>query len=312
MSRFSPGQFGKVAVLMGGNSAEREISLLSGNAVFAALQRQGVNGVAIDMQDEAGFQQLQNGGFDRVLIMLHGRNGEDGKIQGALEFLGLSYTGSGVLASALAMDKVRTKLLWQRLGLDTPPFVQLGPESDWQQVINELGTAFVKPVKEGSSIGISKASNRAELEEAFHKANVYDDVVIAESFVDGPEFTVGILGDQVLPVVGMQAIGEFYDYNAKYLSDDTRYFCPCGLDAKTESQLAAMAKRAYDAVGCRGWGRVDAMCDSNGKFWLLEVNTVPGMTDHSLVPMAAKQAGIDFDELVLRILASSQVERGRE
>lgn len=312
MTDLSPADFGKVAVLMGGDSAEREISLLSGNAVLASLKRSGVDAAAVDMQGAAGLAALQAGNFDCALVMLHGRNGEDGKVQGALETIDMPYTGSGVLASALAMDKVRSKRVWQSLGLPTPPFAQLTVTTDWQQVIDELGTVFVKPVKEGSSIGISRVDNAGELAQAYDKANVYDDVVIAETFIDGPEYTVAILGDRILPAVGMQAANGFYDYQAKYFSDETRYYCPCGLEPDTERALGELARAAYEAVGCRGWGRVDVMRDSAGDFWLLEVNTVPGMTDHSLVPMAAKAAGIDFDALVLAILASCRVDRERE
>jgi len=212
----------------------------------------------------------------------------------------------------LAMDKVRCKRLWQNLGLNTPAFTSLNSSSEWSSIINDLGPVFVKPVKEGSSIGISKASNASELEKAFALALKYDNAVIAETFIDGPEYTVAILGDSVLPVVGMKAKNDFYDYDAKYFSDATSYFCPCDLSADEEKVLGELARNAYEAVGCYGWGRVDVMRDNEGDFWLLEVNTVPGMTDHSLVPMAAKQAGIGFDELVLEILASSHIDRERD
>jgi D-alanine-D-alanine ligase len=312
MTEPNPTAFGKVAVLMGGDSAEREISLLSGNAVLDSLLRSGVDASAVDMQGTDGLERLQAGRFDRAMIMLHGRKGEDGKLQGALEWINLPYTGSGVLASALALDKVLCKRVWQSLGMNTPAFAELDMTTDWQQVIDELGTVFVKPVKEGSSIGITRADSPESLARAFEAASEYDDVVIAERFIDGPEYTVSILGEKILPVVGMRASGEFYDYEAKYFSDETRYFCPCDLDADAEQALAEQAKAAYDAVGCKGWGRVDAMRDADGVFWLLEVNTVPGMTDHSLVPMAAKAADIGFDALVLEILASSRLDRGRE
>ena len=304
--------YGKVAVLMGGDSAEREISLLSGKAVLDALLRSGVDATGLDMQGGDALGRLQAGKFDRALIMLHGRNGEDGKMQAVLEMLHMPYTGSGVLASALAMDKVRSKRLWQSHGLPTPAFALLDAATDWAGVIAELGTVFVKPVKEGSSIGISRAADAGELQQAYARATVYDDVVIAEQFIDGPEFTVAILGDRVLPAVGMQAASGFYDYNAKYLASDTRYFCPCGLSAADEARLGSIARQAYDAVGCQGWGRVDVMRDAHGDFWLLEVNTVPGMTDHSLVPMAARQAGMSFEELTLAILDSSTINRERE
>ncbi|MFT5319873.1 MAG: D-alanine-D-alanine ligase [Pseudohongiellaceae bacterium] len=305
-------EFGRVAVLMGGDSAEREISLLSGCAVLDSLLRSKVDATAIDFKNKDVFADLLGSNFDRVLIMLHGRKGEDGKVQGALELMNIPYTGSGVLASALAMDKVRCKRLWQNLGLNTPPFTSLTRNSEWASVINDLGPVFVKPVKEGSSIGISQASNASELEEAYALALKYDNAVIAETFIDGPEYTVAMLGDSVLPVVAMKAKNNFYDYDAKYFSDETSYFCPCDLSADEEKVLAELAKNAYEAVGCTGWGRVDVMRDKEGDFWLLEVNTVPGMTDHSLVPMAAKQAGIGFDQLVLEILASSYVDRERD
>jgi len=307
-----PGEFGKVAVLMGGDSAEREISLMSGQAVLESLLRSGVDAVGVDEIDRKLLKRLHEENYDRVFIMLHGRKGEDGKMQGAMELMNLPYTGSGVLASALAMDKVRCKRLWQNLELSTPPFVELDDNTDWQKVIDTLGTVFVKPVKEGSSIGISKADDPDALEKAYFDARQYDDVVIAEKFVDGPEYTIAILGDKVLPVVGMQAANEFYDYEAKYFSDTTQYFCPCDLDAKSEAELRTFAKQAYDAVNCSGWGRVDVMRDNKGKFWLLEVNSVPGMTNHSLVPMAASEAGINFDALVLEILSSTSENRMRD
>lgn len=310
--RYPADNFGKVAVLMGGDSAEREISLLSGKAVLESLERSGVDATGIDETDRQLLRTLQDGEYDRVFIMLHGRKGEDGKMQGAMEIMNLPYTGSGVLASALAMDKVLCKRLWQNFGLNTPSFRALTGESDWHEVIDELGEVFVKPVKEGSSIGISRARNAVELEQAYNLASQYDDVVIAERYIDGPEYSLSILGDSVLPVVGMQAASGFYDYQAKYFTDTTRYFCPCDLDAETEVVLGKLAKKAYDIVGCFGWGRVDVMRDSDGIFWLLEVNTIPGMTDHSLVPMAAKEAGIDFDQLVLAVLASSRVNRARD
>ena len=302
--------FGKVAVLMGGNSAEREISLMSGQAVLASLLRSGVDAMGIDVTSRALPQALQNKAFDRVMIMLHGRYGEDGKVQGELDALGIPYTGSGVAASALAMDKIETKRVWLERGLNTPAFAELHDTADWQGVIDELGTVFVKPVNEGSSIGISPADTADALKAAWSHARQYDDKVIAEQFIDGPEYTIAILGERVLPVVGMKSASKFYDYDAKYFSNETRYFCPCDLDAADEKALGDLAKSAYDAVGCTGWGRIDAMRDADGIFWLLEVNTVPGMTSHSLVPMAAKAAGIPFDELVLEILASSKARAG--
>jgi len=296
--------YGRVAVVLGGRSAEREVSLQSGTAVLAALQRSGVDAVGIDA-DASLLQRLLQEKVARVFIMLHGRDGEDGKLQGALDWLGLPYTGSGVLASALAMDKIRTKLLWQRLDISTPDFVQLAETSDFAAVLAQLGPCFVKPVNEGSSIGIGGASTVVQLEAAFRKARDYDSEVIAERWIKGREYTVAILHHQVLPVIELQTDNAFYDYEAKYLSNDTRYLCPCDLPAAETTQLQELALRAYRAVGCTGWGRVDVMRDAEGRFWLLEVNTVPGMTSHSLVPMAAKAAGMDFDTLALRILDSS-------
>lgn len=300
----SAAAYGRVAVVMGGRSSEREVSLQSGTAVLQALQRSGVDVVGIDA-DAGLLQQLLQEKVERVFIMLHGRDGEDGKLQGALDWLGLPYTGSGVLASALAMDKIRTKLLWQRLGISTPDFVQLAETSDFAAVLTQLGPCFVKPVNEGSSIGIGGASTVVQLQEAFRKARDYDSEVVAERWIKGREYTVAILHEQVLPVIELQTDNAFYDYEAKYLSNDTRYLCPCDLAAAEALQLQEQAMKAYRAVGCTGWGRVDAMRDDEGRFWLLEVNTAPGMTSHSLVPMAARAAGIDFDTLALQILDSS-------
>jgi len=300
--------YGRVAVVMGGRSAEREVSLNSGTAVLQALLRQGVDALGIDADLDL-LQRLRQEGIERVFIMLHGRDGEDGKLQGALEWMGLPYTGSGVLASALAMDKVRTKLLWQRLGISTPDFVRLQADSDFPAVLAQLGACFVKPVNEGSSIGIGGAGTAAELAAAYQTAVHYDSEVLAERWIKGPEYTVAILHDKVLPVVQMQTGNAFYDYEAKYLSDQTRYLCPAELDTAATAELQQLALRAYQAVGCSGWGRVDVMRDEAGSFWLLEVNTAPGMTSHSLVPMAARAAGMDFDALVLRILDSSFTPR---
>jgi D-alanine-D-alanine ligase len=305
----APRVYGKVAVVMGGRSAEREISLLSGNAVLTSLQRSGVNAIGIDA-DRNLLQELLAEKVDRVFIMLHGRDGEDGKLQGALEWLGLPYTGSGVLASALAMDKVRCKLVWQQLGINTPKFMRLTADSDFAAVLQQLGSCFVKPVSEGSSIGIGGAETVAQLEAAWRTANSYDTYVMAESWIKGREYTVAILNGQVLPVIELQPANAFYDYEAKYLSDKTRYLCPCDLDAAAAAELQQMALASYEAIGCSGWGRVDAMRDKDGRFWLLEVNTVPGMTSHSLVPMAAQAAGISFDDLVLRLLERTLETRG--
>lgn len=303
------GNFGKVAVLMGGPSAEREVSLKSGNAVLAALKRQDVDAHGIDA-DKSTLRLLEDGGFDRVFIVLHGRWGEDGVIQGALEVLDIPYTGSGVLGSALGMDKLRSKYLWSAAGIPTPEYAMLEPGIDLGKVAAKLGLPiFVKPAREGSSLGISKAKTVAELKAAWETAAKYDDQVIAERFIDGAELTCGILGDRALPLIRIETDREFYDYEAKYILDTTRYLCPCGLPADRERAIQALAQRAFDALGCSGWGRVDFMLDKAGQIYALEVNTVPGMTDHSLVPKAAKQAGVDFDQLVLRILETADVRR---
>jgi D-alanine-D-alanine ligase len=300
----TPREYGKVAVVMGGHSAEREISLLSGSAVLLSLQKAGVDAIGIDA-DSSLLDKLRQEKITRVFIILHGRDGEDGTLQGALEWMGLPYTGSGVLASALAMDKVRCKLLWQQLGINTPDFVQLHATSDFAAVLAQLGFCFVKPVNEGSSIGIGSAETVQQLEAAWRRADSYDPQVIAERWIKGREYTVAIVDDLVLPVIELEPANIFYDYESKYLSDQTRYHCPCDLDSTATAQLQNMALAAYKALGCRGWGRVDAMRDADGRFWLLEVNTTPGMTSHSLVPMAALGAGINFDQLVLRVLDSS-------
>ena len=303
------GNFGKVAVLMGGPSAEREVSLKSGNAVLAALKRQDVDAHGIDA-DKSTLRLLEDGGFDRVFIVLHGRWGEDGVIQGALEVLDIPYTGSGVLGSALGMDKLRSKYLWSAAGIPTPEYAMLEPGIDLGKVAAKLGLPmFVKPAREGSSLGISKAKTVAELKAAWETAAKYDDQVIAERFIDGAELTCGILGDRALPLIRIETDREFYDYEAKYILDTTRYLCPCGLPTDRERAIQALAQRAFDALGCSGWGRVDFMLDKAGQIYALEVNTVPGMTDHSLVPKAAKQAGMDFDQLVLRILETADVRR---
>lgn len=298
-------EFGKVAVLMGGTSAEREVSLKSGAAVLKALQHRGVNAHAIDVDADV-MVQLQAGCFDRAFIILHGRGGEDGSMQGALELLGMPYTGSGVLASAIGMDKWRTKLLWQAAGLPVPDYALLDAGSDFTSVEQSLGLPlFVKPANEGSSVGISKVSKPGELAGAYRAAAQHDSLVLAEQYIGGGEYTVAILGDQVLPVVKIEPSGEFYDYESKYLSDDTRYLCPCDLPEGKEAEMQALARKAFDVLGCRGWGRIDILLDEAGNPYLLEANTLPGMTDHSLVPMAANAAGITFDELVWRILENS-------
>jgi D-alanine-D-alanine ligase len=295
-------RFGKVAVMMGGRSAEREISLLSGTAVLAALQRRGVDALAFDPAEQP-LAALT--GFDRVFIVLHGRGGEDGTMQGALELLGLPYTGSGVLASALCMDKWRTKLVWQAAGIPITDFLLLEADSDPAAVVAQLGLPiFVKPANEGSSIGVTKVKQAAELPAAYRTAARYDRLVIAERFVDGLEVQFPILGDQVLPSIRIEPATEFYDYDAKYFRDDTRYHCP-GLPAAQDQALHELVLRAFRVLGCRGWGRMDLMIDRSGRPYFLEINTVPGMTSHSLMPMGAQAAGIEFDELCVRILATS-------
>ncbi|UAW99009.1 D-alanine--D-alanine ligase [Halopseudomonas nanhaiensis] len=297
--------FGRVAVLYGGRSAEREVSLKSGAAVLEALQGAGVDAYGIDAGADLA-ERLVADRPDRVFIALHGRGGEDGSLQGLLESLRLPYTGSGVLASALGMDKLRTKLVWQSLGLSTPRYEVLRDKADCRAIFEQLGVPLiVKPVHEGSSIGMSKANSLAELEKAWDDAQQYDDQSLVEQWITGAEFTVAILDGRALPAIRLSTPHTFYDYNAKYLANDTQYLCPCGLPEEKERELADLCLAAFHAVGCKGWGRVDVMQDEAGRFYLLEVNTVPGMTDHSLVPMAAKAAGLSFTDLVLAILASA-------
>jgi len=298
--------YGKVVVLMGGRSAERNISLLSGRAVLRALQAAGVDAYAVDAADESLLDTLQKGGFDRAFIALHGRGGEDGVIQGLLQGIGLPYTGSGVLGSALGMDKLRTKQIWHSAGLPTPEFSVLSNAADVGRVKDMLHyPLMVKPSHEGSSIGITKVDGADGLMAAWQLASQYDDSVLAEQWIEGAEYTAGILGDDVLPLICLDTPNVFYDYAAKYEADTTRYLIPCGLPAVQEVELQTMCLAAFAAVGASGWGRVDFMLDSAGKPWLIEVNTVPGLTDHSLVPMAASAAGIDFGQLVCRILDAS-------
>ncbi|MEE9331503.1 MAG: D-alanine--D-alanine ligase [Methylophilaceae bacterium] len=292
--------FGKVAVLLGGDSAEREVSLDGGGAVLAALVRQGVDAHAFDPLDQ-DMSDLKT--FDRVFIMLHGRFGEDGTVQRELDSMGIPYTGSGVSASAEGMDKWQTKLKWDEAGVVTPAYALVNAESDFVAIEEELGLPlFVKPASEGSSIGISKVKERGELEAAYTLAAQADPLVIAEQYIGGGEYTVGILGDKALPIVKIVTKTEFYDYEAKYTRDDTEYLCPCGLSQTLEDQIKQEALEAFSVIGCSGWGRVDFLMDTAGKHYFLELNTVPGMTDHSLVPMAAKSAGISFDALALAIL----------
>lgn len=304
----SADRFGKVAVLSGGRSAEREISLRSGNAVLQALQQRGVDAHAIDAGDGQFVQQLSEGGFARAFNALHGRGGEDGVVQGLLLSLGIPCTGSGVLGSALAMDKLRTKQLWEGVNLPTPAFVMLGNDADLQAAVEQLGFPMIlKPSHEGSSIGMSMVEHENELHQAWRNAHHYDHEVLAERWVEGTEYTTAIVGDTLLPLIRLETPRKFYDYEAKYRSDSTSYHCPCGLREEQEGELQALSKLAFDAVGATGWGRVDFFLDAADHPWLIEVNTVPGMTDHSLVPMAAKVFGWDFGELVWRILETSAV-----
>ena len=293
--------FGKVAVLFGGKSAEREVSLQSGSRVLAALLRQGVDAQPFDPA-ERKLDELA--AYDRAFIALHGRYGEDGTIQGALELMGIPYTGSGVMASAVGMDKWRTKLLWRSVGLAIPEFVMLDANSDFSAVEKQLGLPlFVKPACEGSSIGVTKVRQAGELRGAYLEAVKHDPLVIAEKGVLGGEYTASILGDEALPIIKIEPATDFYDYEAKYFRDDTAYRCPCGLSEERELEIRAQALEAFRVLGCRGWGRVDFLMDEQGNSYMLEVNTSPGMTDHSLVPMAARVAGISYEALVMRVLS---------
>jgi D-alanine-D-alanine ligase len=284
-----PQELGRVVVLMGGHSAEREISLQSGEAVLQALLRLGVDAIGLDVRQDV-IQRLGAGGFDRAFVALHGRGGEDGVIQGALELLGIAYTGSGVLGAAVSMDKLRTKQMWRGAGLSTPPWTVLRSPADFP-------------------VAISNVDAERDLPRAWEEARRYGRVVFAERWVTGSEYTAGLLGDEALPLIRVETPHTFYDYDAKYRATDTRFHCPCGLDSATEAELQSVAHHAFEAVGCQGWGRVDMLRDGNDESWLIEVNSVPGMTDHSLVPMAARAAGIEFDELVWRILLTSTEPR---
>lgn len=295
-------RYGKVAVLMGGKSAEREVSLNSGAAVLAALINSGVDAHGVDAREDV-LGELAKGKYDRVFIVLHGRGGEDGSIQGALEILGLPYTGSKIMGSAVSMDKLKTKQIWQGMGLPTPAFAVVRNEKELLQAVNDLGLPLIlKPALEGSSIGITKISSVDDIQNAWDTASQYKCDVLAESWVEGAEYTVSILNNKPLPMIRLETPHEIYDYDAKYRSDTTGYFIPCGLDESKEKELQALALKAFVAAGAESWGRVDLICDSSGNPYLIEVNTVPGMTDHSLVPMAAKAEGIDFQRLVLDIL----------
>jgi len=300
-----PSRFGRVAVLMGGHSAEREVSLVTGAAVLKALRQRGVDAHVFDPSSQP-LEVLRAEGFQRAWNALHGRGGEDGAVQGALQYLGIACTGSGVLASALSMDKLRSKQLFEAVGLYTPPYCVLSSHVDLEPAARRLDwPMIIKPASEGSSVGMSKVSSAGELRAAFEQAQRYDACVIAETWISGGEYTAAILQGSPLPLIRIQAANVFYDYEAKYHSDQTQYFCPCGLEQDQEQALQAQAMRAFDALACDGWGRVDFMLDEQGRAMILEVNTVPGMTSHSLVPMAAKVAGLDFAELAWRVLETS-------
>ena len=299
----------KIAVLFGGTSAEREVSLNSGAAVLAGLREGGVDAHPADPRD-VDITQLKNMGFQKAFIALHGRGGEDGTLQGLLELIQLPYTGSGVMASAISMDKLRSKLLWQGAGLPVAPWVALtraqfnaGLSAGVSEQIAALGLpVIIKPSREGSSVGMSKVSESCAMQDALALAFQHDDEVLIEKWLSGPEFTVAIVGEEILPSIRIQAAGTFYDYEAKYLSDETQYFCPGFEEPARETEIQSLVLKAWNVLGCKGWGRIDVMLDSDGQFYLLEANTSPGMTSHSLVPMAARQAGMSFSQLVVRIL----------
>lgn len=304
-----PGKYGRVGVVYGGLSAEREVSLQSGRAVYAALVRAGIDAVALDVGAQP-LRTILDAGVDRVVLVLHGPMGEDGTIQGALEVMGIPYTGSGVLASALAMDKWRCKSLWFGMGLPTAEFVMLHSDSDWGAVMEQLGgIVMVKPACEGSSIGMRRAETAQELHDAWRQAALYG-AVMAERWIGGAEYTVAILGDAALPPIKLETDRGFYDYDAKYVTNDTRYLIPCGLHGGEVNELQQLALAAFNSLGCRGWGRVDLMRETDGRFQLLEVNTIPGMTDHSLVPKAAAAEGLSMEDLVVKILDTSCEREG--
>ena len=299
--------FGKIAVLFGGRSAEREVSLMSGSNVLKALQQAGLDAHAFDPAEREIFE-LKRDGFNRVFIALHGRYGEDGTVQGALELMGIPYTGSGVMASALAMDKVRTKMVWTTAGIPTPRFEVVDGGSDWAGVAKRLGLPLIiKPAREGSTIGLTKVTAAAQLPGAYALASRHDPFVMAEEFIAGEELTAGFLGDQALSLIRIEAPQGNYDYQNKYFSDETKYHCPCGLPEAEELRIRAMVMKSAQALGCAGWGRADLIRRADGSVQFLEMNTSPGMTGHSLVPMAARQAGLSFDDLVLRILGMAHV-----
>jgi D-alanine-D-alanine ligase len=293
---------------MGGRSAEREISLMSGKSVLAALRALRVDAHAFDPA-ERDLTELKREGYERCFIALHGRGGEDGTVQGALEVLGLPYTGSGVMGSAIGMDKWRSKMIWIANGLPTPRYRILGPHDDWKAVAADLGLPLiVKPANEGSTLGLTRVTSVSQLPEAYElAARKYRDIALAEQFIDGPEYTASIVGDEALPLIRIEAPQGNYDYQNKYFTNDTKYHCPSGLEPAEEERLKALALQAFHLLGCSGWGRVDLMLDAQRRPWLLEANTSPGMTDHSLVPMAARARGISFEQLVVRILEAAHV-----
>ena len=298
--------FGKVAVLMGGDSNERAVSLLSGEAVLHALKRLGINAEAFDPSSR-DINEIQS--YNRAFIALHGRGGEDGSMQAFLKSKNIAYTGSDSLSSAIGMDKLKTKLLWRSLNISTPDFLQVTEKTSYEEIMSAIGVPFfIKPSNEGSSIGIDKIKNEKQYQDAFLKTSKIDANVIVEKFVDGEEFTVAIVNDKTLPVIKIKPSNEFYDYQAKYIKDDTQYICPSGIEKHKEVLISKEALQAFKVIGCSSWGRVDFMMDKQGRHYFIEVNTSPGMTSHSLVPMAAKEAGINFDQLVLEILKTADVK----
>ena len=298
--------FGKVAVLMGGDSNERAVSLLSGGAVFLALKRLGIEAEAFDPSDR-DINEIQS--YNRVFITLHGRGGEDGSMQAFLKSKNVAYTGSDSLSSAIGMDKIKTKLLWRSLNIPTPDFLQVNEKTSYVEILDAISVPFfIKPSNEGSSIGIDKIKNEKQYQEAFLKTSKIDTNVIVEKFVDGEEFTVAIVNGKTFPVIKIKPSNEFYDYEAKYIKDDTQYICPSGIEKNKEASISEEALKAFKALGCSSWGRVDFMMDKSGRHYFIEVNTSPGMTSHSLVPMAAKEVGINFDQLVLEILKTADVK----
>lgn len=309
----SVSRFGRVGVLFGGDSAEREISLQSGQQIFDSLKACGVDAVAIDTGSVDGkngsghcIEQIQTQNLDRAFIALHGRGGEDGSIQALLQYLDIPYTGSGVQASALAMHKVHSKFIFKALGIGTPDFIILNEHSEWGVALTKLGgKAIVKPVNEGSSIGMTIVDSAVDLARAYAKAKKHDAEVFAEQLIEGPEYTVSVIGGKALPTIKLETNNQFYDYEAKYQSDETRYLIPCGLSEAKHAEISTLAEQCFSALGCSGWGRVDFMADATGTFYALEVNTVPGMTSHSLVPMAAKASGLNFEQLCLSILTQT-------